>query len=280
MQRMCTKTLEVEVPVVAQRKLMKLVSMRFRIRSLASLSGWGIQQCGELWCRPAAVVRNRPLAWELPYACRCGPKKQKQTKKHLKVGYGSPWCFRIPQMRIWWLEGRDRSTFKQLENNFFLIRKDYAIGYLGRQTGTQLTGVHWMQPFLGTHRNQHFPLSQPDGTVSFLPGTGDLKASIQGWMEKCRYCKMADNFSNVCVGQFSLNICSAWDWKELGFLFMRITNLFMLKISNLLHALTITSPELPARRVLKVAFKGIVLLPGNGTNLGFKSYVRSHKWLS
>ena len=68
-----------------------------------------------------------------------------------------------------------------------------------------------MQPFLGAHRNQHFPLSQPDGTVSFLPGRGDLKASIQGWMEKCRYCKMADNFSNVCVGQFSLNICSAWD---------------------------------------------------------------------
>ena len=34
-----------------------------------------------LWCRPAAVAPIRPLAWELPYATGCGPKKKKKKKK-------------------------------------------------------------------------------------------------------------------------------------------------------------------------------------------------------
>ena len=34
-----------------------------------------------LWHRPAAVAPIRPLAWELPYAYGCGPRKQKKEKK-------------------------------------------------------------------------------------------------------------------------------------------------------------------------------------------------------
>ena len=32
-----------------------------------------------LWLAPAAPIR--PLAWEPPYATRCGPRKDKKTKK-------------------------------------------------------------------------------------------------------------------------------------------------------------------------------------------------------
>ena len=37
------------VPVVAQRKRIRLETMRLRVRSLASISGLGIQHCRELW---------------------------------------------------------------------------------------------------------------------------------------------------------------------------------------------------------------------------------------
>ena len=39
------------VPIMAQQKRIWLVSMRSRIRSLASFSGLRIQCCHELWCR-------------------------------------------------------------------------------------------------------------------------------------------------------------------------------------------------------------------------------------
>ena len=58
---------------------------------LASLSGIRILCCLELWCRLQLRLRsgmavassaglNQPLAWQLPYASECGPKKQKQKK--------------------------------------------------------------------------------------------------------------------------------------------------------------------------------------------------------
>ena len=39
------------VPVVAQRKRIRLGTMRFLVRSLASLNVLRIRGCGELWCR-------------------------------------------------------------------------------------------------------------------------------------------------------------------------------------------------------------------------------------
>ena len=37
-----------------------------------------------LWCKPAAVARVSPLAWEPPYAAGAGLKKQKPKKKREK----------------------------------------------------------------------------------------------------------------------------------------------------------------------------------------------------
>ena len=71
--------------------------MRFRVRSLASLSGLRIWRCSELcgigrslgldlmllwlWCRPAAIAPIEPLAWEPPYAAGAALKSRKKKKK-------------------------------------------------------------------------------------------------------------------------------------------------------------------------------------------------------
>ena len=76
------KQVKLGVPVVAQRKRVRLGTMRLRVRSLALLSGLRIRRCRELWCgsrgsdpallwlwcRPEATAPMRPLAWEPPYA--------------------------------------------------------------------------------------------------------------------------------------------------------------------------------------------------------------------
>ena len=46
-----------------------------------------------LWCRLAAAVPVRPLAWELPYATRAALKKRKKEKK------GDLWS-QTPQTQI------------------------------------------------------------------------------------------------------------------------------------------------------------------------------------
>ena len=62
------------VPIVAQQKRTRLMSMRTQVRSLASLSG-------ELWCK----LQMRLGGWQLQLCstpslgisiyCKCGPKK-------------------------------------------------------------------------------------------------------------------------------------------------------------------------------------------------------------
>ena len=81
--------------MATQWKQIQLVSMKMRVRSLASLSGLRIQHCRELWCRsppqlgsgiavlghrPAATAPIRLLAWELPYA-KGAALKRKEKKK-------------------------------------------------------------------------------------------------------------------------------------------------------------------------------------------------------
>ena len=56
------------VPMVAQRKRIRLGTMRLRVQSLASMSGLRIWRCYELLCRLATIAPIRPLAWEPPYA--------------------------------------------------------------------------------------------------------------------------------------------------------------------------------------------------------------------
>ena len=76
------------VPIMAQWKRIQIGTMRFRVRSWASLIEFSIAvSCGVgcrlgldpallwLWCRPAAAALIRPLAWEPPYAMGAAPKK-------------------------------------------------------------------------------------------------------------------------------------------------------------------------------------------------------------
>ena len=87
---------DVGVPVVVQRKLIQLVSMRMWVQSLALLSGSGIWHHHELWCRlqmrlgshiaglwhkPAAGALIPPLAWELLYTASVALKRRKKKKK-------------------------------------------------------------------------------------------------------------------------------------------------------------------------------------------------------
>ena len=46
------------VPIVAQQKQIRLGTMRFRVQSLASLSGLRIRRCHELWCRLQTWLRS------------------------------------------------------------------------------------------------------------------------------------------------------------------------------------------------------------------------------
>ena len=60
---------------MVQWKQIQLGTMRFRVRTLALLSGLTIQHCRrELWCRPASVIPILPLGWELPYAAEAAIK--------------------------------------------------------------------------------------------------------------------------------------------------------------------------------------------------------------
>ena len=46
-----TQKLLLGVPIVAQRKRIRLGTIRLQVQSLASISGLRIQRCRELWCR-------------------------------------------------------------------------------------------------------------------------------------------------------------------------------------------------------------------------------------
>ena len=97
------------VPIVAQQKWTRLVSMRIWIRSLALLSVLRIQHCCELWCRSQMQFRSCIAvavaqagsyssdftpAWALPYAAGVALKgkhknKNKQSdKKQQKTQWG------------------------------------------------------------------------------------------------------------------------------------------------------------------------------------------------
>ena len=47
-----------EIPIVAQQKLIQLESMRIRVQSPASLSGLRTWRCPELWCRSQTQLRS------------------------------------------------------------------------------------------------------------------------------------------------------------------------------------------------------------------------------
>ena len=65
------------VPIMAQWKWIRLVSMRTQVRSLPSFNGLRIWRCHELWCRLVAAAPIQHLAWEPPYALGVALKRQK-----------------------------------------------------------------------------------------------------------------------------------------------------------------------------------------------------------
>ena len=90
------------VPVVVQRKRIRLGTVRLQVQSLALLSGVRIRHCCELcvgcrcgsdpellwlWCRPAATALIGPLAWKPPYAMGAALKGQKTKKKEKRKNH-------------------------------------------------------------------------------------------------------------------------------------------------------------------------------------------------
>ena len=88
------------VPVVAQRNRIQLGTMRWRVRSLASLSGLRIWRCHELWCRSQTWVRSGvAVAMAEASTCSsdstpslgtsiclgCGPKKTHTKKRYYNM---------------------------------------------------------------------------------------------------------------------------------------------------------------------------------------------------
>ena len=83
------------VPVLVQQKRIWLGTMRFQVRSLASLTGLRIRPCYELWCRlqtqlgssvAVALVQAGSHSSDLTpslgtsICCGCSPKKTKDKK--------------------------------------------------------------------------------------------------------------------------------------------------------------------------------------------------------
>ena len=79
------------VPIMAQRKRIRLGAMRLQVPSLASLSGlriFGVCQRYSsdpvlpwLWCRPAAAAAIQLLTWKLAYAAGVALKRKKNFFK-------------------------------------------------------------------------------------------------------------------------------------------------------------------------------------------------------
>ena len=81
------------VLIVAQRKQIRLGTMRLQVPSLASLSGLRVQRCRDLWCKmrlrsgvAVAVAQarscssNSTLSLGTSICCACIPKKHKNKK--------------------------------------------------------------------------------------------------------------------------------------------------------------------------------------------------------
>ena len=78
------KNCSVGVSAVAQPVKNPTSIHGMQVQSLASHSMLRIWHRCELWCNLAAVSLIGPLAWELPYTTKCGPKMTKKRKKKRK----------------------------------------------------------------------------------------------------------------------------------------------------------------------------------------------------
>ena len=85
-------------PLLEQWKQIQLATVKFRVLSLASLSGLRIWRCHGvgrrcssdlallwLWHRPAAVAPIQPLAWDPPCAVGTALKRKKKKKRRYYI---------------------------------------------------------------------------------------------------------------------------------------------------------------------------------------------------
>ena len=84
----------------------------------------GLAYCGEdpellwLWYRLLAAALIRPIAWELPYARGCSPKKKKKKKK-IQILEGIPLCpflppCSLPLLKLQWTSQTPHSSLKNI----------------------------------------------------------------------------------------------------------------------------------------------------------------------
>ena len=106
------------VPVVAQWKWIRLVSMRTWVQPLASLSGCRIQHCHRcsldptllwLWHRLATVAPIWLLAWELSCAVGVVLKSKKKKEKRKSINTGVPTMAQRKWIRLGTMRLQDRS---------------------------------------------------------------------------------------------------------------------------------------------------------------------------
>ena len=95
------------------------MSIRMWVQTLASLSGLRILHCHKLWCRPAAAVPIRPLAWELPYATGVALKRQKIKIKIKSLIFMCWSCI----LRPYWTHISSKSIcFKCVDSSWFFAQ--------------------------------------------------------------------------------------------------------------------------------------------------------------
>ena len=77
------------VPVMAQQKRIPLVSMKMRVRSLASLSGLKSWGCHELWCRSQTQLGSC-FAVDVVWVSSCSSDSTPSLGTSICHGYAPP----------------------------------------------------------------------------------------------------------------------------------------------------------------------------------------------
>ena len=138
-----------------QQKRIWLGTTRWRVQSLASLSGLKIWRCCELWCRPALIALIHPLAWKPPYAEGVALKSKNNNNQSERQAEGGSrswtcWVFDFGCIcraiksgtgrMIWTQESSWSSSVVLLLKNLFCFRK-----YFSFCSKTWIRGISWFK---------------------------------------------------------------------------------------------------------------------------------------